>query len=147
MGANSRLGTHSNKYSIRAGHCQCTGICCRLICFLGPSLTMFKMSTVTKNLLFRSIQNNFSNVQTYLKHLCQWSDTVGYSIQTLYTCQLFLSQMHEILPCHDWDFQKSPGDFQRFPTTFRRLLNIAKNVRRCSEDIWVLLKLLKRQQF
>ena len=49
-------------------------------------------------------------------------------------------------PCHDRDFQKHPGDFQRFLTTFRRLQNVSKTVSRCSEDVWALLKLLKRQQ-
>ena len=91
---------------------------------------MFKMSTITKTLLFGSLQNNFSNLQTYSKHLCQWSDTVGYpdwwapaSIQTVCTCQLFLSQMHEIFT-FSW---------LGFPEKSRRLPKISNNFQKTSE--------------
>ena len=46
-------------------------------------------------------------------------------------------------PCHDRDFLKRPGNFQRFTMSFRRISNVAKklNVRRCSKDVWALPKL------
>ena len=53
-----------------------------------------------------------------------------------YTCQLFLSQMREIFT-----------SWPRSPETSRRLPNVAKNVRRCSEDVWAIPKLLKGLQF
>ena len=108
---------------------------------------LFKMSTVTKNLLFGSLQNNFSNVQMYSKHLGQWLDTVGYpdlwaaaGIQTVYTCQLFLSQMHEIfslswlgflekswrLPNISNNFQKTSEHCQKCPQMFLRRLSTSE---------------------
>ena len=55
-------------------------------------------------------------------------------------------------PCQNQDFTKRPGDFQRFPTNYRRLYfeRCRKlNVRRCSRrpDVWALSKLLKRRHF
>ena len=54
---------------------------------------------------------------------------------TYYTCQLFLSQMCEISLRHDQDFPKRNNHFRRVPTISRRHLNIAENVRRCSDEM------------
>ena len=101
------------------------------------------MSTATKNLLFRSLRNNFSNVQTYSKHLkvCQWLNTVGYpdwwappGIQTAYTCQLDMTCMR-FLPCHDRNLRKHPGDFQRLSEDFKTLPKMSADVLKTFEHI------------
>ena len=118
---------HTNGYTI---------ICCLLMVTWCPSLTTLKMSTATKNLLFRSLRNNFSNVQTYSKHLkvCQWLNTVGYpdwwappGIQTAYTCQLDMTCMR-FLPCHDRNLRKHPGDFRRLSEDFKTLPKMSADV-------------------
>ena len=45
------------------------------------------------------------------------------------------------------DFRKRPSPFRRFPTIFRTLPNVPKNVRRCWDDVWALPKLFGRRQF
>ena len=42
---------------------------------------------------------------------------------------------------------KRPSDFQIFPTIFRRFLNFAEDVWRCSDYLWALLNLFKRRPF
>ena len=53
------------------------------------------------------------------------------------------------LSCHDWEFwnSKRPGDFEDFLTIFWRVLNIAKNVWRCSGELSELPKLFKSDNF
>ena len=118
---------HTNGYTI---------ICCLLMVIWCPSLTTLKMCTATKNLLFRSLRNNFSNVQTYSKHLkvCQWLNTVGYpdwwappGIQTAYTCQLDMTCMR-FLPCHDRNLRKHPGDFRRLSEDFKTFPKMSADV-------------------
>ena len=125
---------HTNGYTI---------ICCLLMVTWCPSLTTFKMSTATKNLLFGSLRNNFSNVQTYSKHLkvCQWLNTVGYpdwwaspGIQTAYTCQLDMTCMR-FLPCHDRNLRKHPGDFRRLSEDFKTLPKMSADVLKTFEHI------------
>ena len=66
---------------------------------------------------------------------------------TIIPANFFWVKCVRFSPCHDRDFRKRPCEFRRFPTTFRRLPNFAENVRRCSEGVWALPKLLKRRQF
>ena len=119
---------HTNGYTI---------ICCLLMVTRCPSLTTLKMCTATKNLLFRSLRNNFSKVQTYSKHLkvCQWLNTVGYPDWWAPTWH----DMHEIFTLSWLEFAETS---RWLPKTFWRLQNITENVRRCSEDVWALPKLL-----
>ena len=42
---------------------------------------------------------------------------------------------------------KRPSDFRIFPTIFRRFLNFAEDVWRCSDYLWALLNLFKRRPF
>ena len=117
---------HTNGFTI---------ICCLLMVTWRPSLTTFKMSTATKNLLFGSLRNNFSNVQIYSKlKFCQWLNTVGYpdwwappGIQTAYTCQLDMTCMR-FLPCHDQNLRKHPGDFRRLSEDFKTLPKMSADI-------------------
>ena len=64
------------------------------------------------------------------------------STSQYYTCQLFLSQISEISPCHDRDFRKRPGDFRRFPKTSERCrkLNVRYLFPKTFEHFWSYLK-------
>ena len=102
-----------------------------------PSLTTLKMSTATKNLLFRSLRNNFSNVQTYSKHLkdCQWLNTVRYpdwwappGIQTAYRCQLDMTCMSFYLVM--------TGICGNIPVTSEDFLKTSKHCWKCPQMFW-----------
>ena len=95
------------------------------------------MSTATKNLLFRSPRNNFSNVQTYSKHLkdCQWLNTVRYpdwwappGIQTAYRCQLDMTCMSFYLVM--------TGICGNIPVTSEDFLKTSKHCRKCPQMFW-----------
>ena len=62
---------------------------------------------------------------------------------TIIPASFFWVKCVRFLPCHDRDFRKRPCDLRRFPTTFLRLPNFAENVRRSSEGVWALPKLLR----
>ena len=66
-----------------------------------------------------------------------------------YTCRLFLSQMCEIFIL-SWQRILKIKMYRwlwRFLTIFWRVLNIAKNVWRCSSELWELPKLFKSDNF
>ena len=64
---------------------------------------------------------------------------------TFWNLMIYLQTFSEsnvtFLSCHNWDFRKCPSNFRRLPMIFQRLSNITGNVRRCSDDLWVLSKL------
>ena len=64
-----------------------------------------------------------------------YRDDLGVVFLTIYVPILYLPTFSGFSPCHDQGFQKRFGYFHRFPTTFRRLPNVAENVRKFSEDV------------
>ena len=113
-----------------------------------PSLTTLKMSTATKNLLFRSLRNNFSNIMfRHIQNISKFAnDWILSDIQTGGLHLVYRLRIPANLTWHAWVFTLSRPEFAEtsrwLPKTFWRLQNIAENVRRCSEDVWALPKLL-----
>ena len=105
--------------------------------------TLLSEHAAIRWLLMRALQKQLQFLLRWFRYGLSWSFL--WSTSQYYTYQYFLSQMRETSPGYDRDFRKRPGDFRRF-LIFQRLPNFAETVRRCSEDVWALPKLLTRWQ-